>query len=219
VDRDAFIARVAARLRASGSADGAAPPTAAEAAAAPAPAPPVLTLPASAPPLSRDELLELFAARLGEAGGTAVRVPGREQALAAIAEMAAAKGWGAVACPPSLKWPAIEPLWTGDPRRAEFGLSVAEWGVAQTGSVFLRHGGEHGRGFSVVPPVAGILVPASRIVPRLGDVLGRLHDAAEALPACVAFVTGPSHSGDIAGVMCYGVHGPAEVHVWVLEDE
>lgn len=149
----------------------------------------------------------------------AVRVSDRGQAQAAVVALARERGWTGVACAPSLRWPALDDLWTEDPRCVDFGLSEAEWGIAETGSVALRHHGDRGRGHSLLPPVVGFVLPASRLVPRPGDVLGRLHDAAASLPACVTFVTGPSHSGDIAGVMCYGVHGPAEVRVWLIDDE
>jgi L-lactate utilization protein LutC len=224
VERDAFIAHVAARLRLSATTDDAplplspVPPSVAADRTRPGAAPPAAS-PPGGPPQGRDGLTELFAARLREAGGEAARVPDRRQAQAAVAAMARERGWTAFSCAPSLRWPATDDLWADDPRRADFGLSEAEWGVAETGSVVLRHAGECGRGHSLLPPVVGFLLPASRLVRGVGDVLGFVHDAPDPLPACLTFVTGPSHSGDIAGVMCYGVHGPAEVLVWLIDDE
>jgi len=234
VDRDVFIARVAARRRLSaaegdvplpspvvppGVAASRAEPGAGQPPAAPPGATGPAAGPAGGPTDDRDRLLELFAARLREAGGEAARVSDRGQAQAAVVALARERGWTGVSCAPSLRWPALDDLWTEDPRCADFGLSEAEWGIAETGSVVLRHHGDRGRGHSLLPPVVGFVLPASRVVPRPGDVLGRLHGAAASLPACVTFVTGPSHSGDIAGVMCYGVHGPAEVRVWLIDDE
>jgi L-lactate utilization protein LutC len=160
----------------------------------------------------------MFAARLSEAGGEALQVSDRQQALSAVEDMARELGWAALSCPPSVRWPAMDELWTDDPRRADFGLSEAEWGVAETGSVVLHHAGERGRSHSLLPPVVGFLLPASRLVRGVGDVLALIDDASDPLPACVTFVTGQSHSGDIAGVTCYGVHGPARVRVWVIDD-
>jgi len=239
MDRDVFIARVAARLGRSAPLTAVAPPamkrprhgvadTTPDGTDAPArPAGPQRPTELQRPAVSqrptgpegREELLDLFAARLQEAGGSVARAPGREQALAAVAEFAREKGVVGFACPPSLRWAAIDGLWTDDARVADFGLSEADWGVAETGSVVLRHQGERGRGSSLLPPAAGFLLPASHVVRGLGPVLAQLGDASEPLPACVTFVTGPSHSGDIAGVMCRGVHGPAEVRVWLIEGE
>ncbi len=36
------------------------------------------------------------------------------------------------------------------------------------------------------------------------------------LPTAVTFISGPSNTADIASVRCVGVHGPAEVFVWII---
>ena len=41
----------------------------------------------------------------------------------------------------------------------------------------------------------------------------------DALPTCVTLVTGPSASADIVGLHTLGVHGPGEVHVWLIDNE
>ena len=38
-------------------------------------------------------------------------------------------------------------------------------------------------------------------------------------PACITFMTGVSHSADIASVTCRGVHGPGEVVLWLIDGE
>lgn len=208
-DREQFLARVAAALR-HGAPQGRAP---APVASASWPVPRRSTA-----STVQEVLLQLFAARLCEVGGTAAVVADRDAAYAVIAELLRARG-ATVACAGALKRPAIDPLWVDDCRRADFGLSAADWGIAETGTVVLRHHGEHGRAFSLVPPAVGFLLPASRLVPHLGVVLAALHEDAAGPPACVTFVSGASHSADIAGVRCVGVHGPAEVYVWVVADE
>ena len=71
-----------------------------------------------------------------------------------------------------------------------------------------------------MPPAAGVFVPASGLVPRLGDITARLAATDRPdLPACVTFMTGPSRSMDIGYVSCMGVHGPGDVVVWVIADE
>jgi len=172
-------------------------------------------------PLDRDALVRLFSERLGELGGAAALVATRAAAQAAIAERLRAHGTTTVACAPSLRWPGIDALWTADARTADYGLSEAEWGIAETGTVVLRHLGEHGRSSSLVPPAAGFLLPVSRLVPRLGPVVQAVHreSTAHELPACLTFISGPSHSGDIAGILVAGVHGPGDVSVWLIADE
>jgi L-lactate utilization protein LutC len=207
VDRDLFLERVGASLRRSVN--------------TPPPEPSPSTVPVLPVPDDREGMLELFAKRLHELQGVARRVPSRAAALADIAALLL-ESYGPdtrIACPPSLVWPAIEERWTADPRDADFGLSEAEWGIAASATVVLRHRGEHGRAFSLVPPAVGFLLPVSRLMPRLAPVVAAVHDDAAGPPACITFVSGASHSSDIAGISCFGVHGPADVRVWLIEDE
>lgn len=205
MDRDRFLQRVAAGLHCSGTRDD-------------APSPPFVA-PPTAYPDDRAGMIRLFTDRLCELGGAALLVPDRATALAATAEAMRATGAATIACPPGLKWAGIEEKWTVDPRVADFGLSEADWGIAETGTVVLRHHGERGRGYSLVPPAAGFLLPVSRLVPRLGAVLRAVHQETDGPPACITFISGPSHSGDIAGIFCTGVHGPGDVRVWLIDDE
>jgi L-lactate utilization protein LutC len=170
-------------------------------------------------PTEREEMVALFIARLAELGGTATVLPNRREALAAVAKALAEAGTRSVACPGSLEWDGIAGIRADDARGAEFGLSEAAWGIADTGTVVLRHQGEHGRVYSLVPPAVGFLLPVSRLLPRLGAVLSAVATDPAGPPSCITFVSGVSHSGDIAGVTCTGVHGPGQVHVWLIGDE
>lgn len=171
--------------------------------------------PAAGAPLA--DLASLFMARAAEVGATVSRAATRAAAFEAIAGLLEERGDVAVSCPSALRRPGLSEQWTADPREASFGLSEADWGIAETGSVVLRHRGANGRSHSLVPPAAGILLPASRLVPDLASAL-RLIDQ-EPPPACITFISGVSHSADIAGVTCYGVHGPAAVSLWLIDDE
>ncbi len=170
-------------------------------------------------PTERDALAELFTARLADAGGTAHRAVTRAEAQAAIAGMLGERGMASLACSPGLRWSGVAGLCTDDAEHAAFGLAEAESGVAETGSVLLVHGGENGRRHSLLPPAVGFLLPASKLVPSLGPALDQVCGAYGRPAVCATFVTGASHSADIACVPCYGVHGPGEVHVWLIEGE
>lgn len=205
MDRGPFLERVAARLdRRRG-----------------APVPPVPRRhpgPAEQAP-DRDALVRLFATRLGELAGEAAVVAGRAEAQAAVERLAAERGMTALDCPAELRWPGVEALCADDPRAADFGLSQARWAIAETGSVVLWHDAGTPRGSSLVPAAAGFFVPASGLVPRLGDISARLADAGQELPACVTIMTGPSRSMDIGYEVCLGVHGPGQTFAWIIADE
>lgn len=210
MDRERFIAHVAQRLR---TGCGEHEPV------------PLVTPPAArtavGPSMSLDALARIFGERLRELGGTATLVPTRRAAQAAIVTTMAARGWSSLACPPGLRWTQIDDSWTPDPKAADFGLSEAGWGIAETGSVVLRHVAEYGRTWSLLPQAVGFLLPLSGLRPTLAPVIAALHEQSitAGMPACVTFVSGPSHSGDIAGILVAGVHGPGEVHVWIIGDE
>ena len=74
------------------------------------------------------------------------------------------------------------------------------------------------RGYSLVPSAVGFFVFQRRIVPTVGDVLRELAAVEQPLPSCISFISGPSNTADIASVHIVGVHGPREVHVWVIAE-
>lgn len=200
MERDVFLSRLSARL------------TPGRRSA------PTLEIP-PLPPLAGhgESPADLFIARAVEAGAHVHRAETRAAAYGAVARLLEQDGHDTIACPSTLGFPAAEGRGATDPRKASFGLSEADWGIAATGSVVLRHQGVMGRQFSLVPPSVGILLAASRLVPDLATALRLIAEAPP--PACITFMTGVSHSGDIAGTMCTGVHGPGSVHIWLLGDE
>jgi L-lactate utilization protein LutC len=203
MNRDAFLARLRTRL---GRGAGGAPPP------APHPAPPQ-------PELTGTELPALFTARLEALGVGVVRTASREEALNDVERLVTERGWRAVCGPAALRTPELGFLWVDDPKVADVGLAEADWAVAETGTVVLLNRGDAARGHSLLPLVSVFVVPESRILPRLGDALRRLGQAPEELPACVSFVSGPSNTTDINATRCVGVHGPGEVHAWIVAGE
>lgn len=109
-------------------------------------------------------------------------------------------------------WPG-EPLHrTEDPWTAEWGLTLADLGAAETGMIALHPGPGRSRLRSLAPPVHVALLRRSRIVATLAD-------AAAALPEGNAvWICGPSRTADIEGVLVRGVHGPGKLIIVLLED-
>jgi L-lactate dehydrogenase complex protein LldG len=191
-------------------------------------------LPASALPETRhaegvagEGLVELFIARLSASGGVVARAGSRAAAWAALERLASERGWTAVACAPGLRPGGAGDAgeahgagvgFTREASDADFGLSEADWAVAETGSVVVKASAEVRRGYSLVPPAVGFFVPRSRLRATIGDVLRELPADGGSLPSCVSFISGPSGTSDLAAVHVVGVHGPGEVYVWVIED-
>jgi L-lactate dehydrogenase complex protein LldG len=106
---------------------------------------------------------------------------------------------------------------------ADVGITGVQAALAETGTLVCTTGrsasGGRSRGPSLVPPIHIALVRASDIVPDMFDYMARLQNHAPAdLPASQAFITGPSKTADIEGVLVTGVHGPREVHILLITD-
>ena len=91
---------------------------------------------------------------------------------------------------------------------AEVGFSKAEFAIAQTGTLVLSAGQDKYRLSSLIPPINIVVVKRDQIVPTLTHAMSQL-------PKETAFfVTGPSRTTDIEGVLVRGVHGPRELLVY-----
>jgi len=99
-----------------------------------------------------------------------------------------------------------------DVHAAVTGVRVA---VAETGTIVCASGTQTARGSSLISPVHIAIVETAQIVPDLFDVFDALGSGE--LPANVNFITGPSKTADIEGVLVTGVHGPGIVHVVLLD--
>jgi L-lactate utilization protein LutC len=95
----------------------------------------------------------------------------------------------------------------------DVGVSTAQVGIAETGTLILDSTYERHRLVSLVPPVHIAIINASAIVPTLGDALTLLQKQ-EISPA-ITFITGPSRTADIELTLTIGVHGPQELYVIV----
>ena len=98
---------------------------------------------------------------------------------------------------------------------AELGVTSAVAAIATTGTLVQDSTVAGGRSASLLPPVHLCVLPASRIVASSADVLRGLGDG-RALPSNIVLITGPSRSGDIEQIMTLGVHGPLAVEIALL---
>ena len=94
------------------------------------------------------------------------------------------------------------------------GVTTAQWGIADTGTLVLESARERSRLLSLVPPVHVAVLSMRCICESLGDALARLSVASHA----ITFITGPSRTSDIELTLVVGVHGPQTVHVLLMEE-
>lgn len=97
----------------------------------------------------------------------------------------------------------------------DFGVTGSSAGLAESGSVVLRHHSGRSRLVSALPAVHVALVRVDRIYKSLSDWARLYPDALEGT-ANLVIVTGPSRTADIEQHLNLGVHGPKHVHVVLI---
>ena len=95
------------------------------------------------------------------------------------------------------------------------GITSAQWGIAETGTLVLEAKSERHRLVSLVPPMHIAILAAGRILGTMSEALAAISTASE-LSRTVTFITGPSRTSDIELTLAIGVHGPARLHVIVI---
>ncbi|PID41126.1 MAG: lactate utilization protein [Proteobacteria bacterium] len=100
----------------------------------------------------------------------------------------------------------------------DIGLSYADIGIAETGTIVISCPDEELRLATMLAERHVCLVPRRRIVADAYEAEPLLQRFMLNTPNYTAFITGPSRTADIERVLAIGVHGPLELHVLVMED-
>jgi L-lactate dehydrogenase complex protein LldG len=100
---------------------------------------------------------------------------------------------------------------------ADFGLSLADYALADTGTLVLFAREQEPRLVSLLPAAYIGLVLRSRLLSGL-DELFATHPRPAEESSSMVLLTGPSRTADIEQILVKGVHGPGVVHVIVLDD-
>ena len=101
----------------------------------------------------------------------------------------------------------------------DLGLTWAEYGIAETGTVVMDSSREDIRLAGMISEIHAVLLPVSSIVADTSSLTQSLKADFENGPNYTSFITGPSRTADIERVLTLGVHGPLEVHIYVIGDE
>ncbi|MDI6893516.1 MAG: lactate utilization protein [Bacillota bacterium] len=175
------------------------------------------------------ELFELFRQRAEQAGAHVERLPGPREACAYVCRMVAERKLAPVlvANGPLLGEMHLVAALAGQgtevlldtaqgAEQAALGVTEADLGVAETGSLYQDATSLVLRLASMLPPVHVAVLPADRIVGTLEEALPYILGRGQP-PAYAAFITGPSRTADIERVLTIGVHGPAELHILCID--
>ncbi len=97
-------------------------------------------------------------------------------------------------------------------------LTLADWGIAETGSLVLDSRSEDLRLATMLAETHVAVLPLSRLQPDSLALEAEMRRRMASPPSYLAFITGASRTADIERVLTIGVHGPQELHVLILED-
>ncbi len=122
-------------------------------------------------------------------------------------------GWRRGYCDPAL-WPALQGFFPAsfqvetsfDRTRVDdydFGITAAVGAVAETGTLILSDGGTSSRLAALAPWVHVAVVRPDQIHSDISAALAALPDDPN-----IVWVTGPSKTADVEGILIEGVHGP-----------
>jgi L-lactate dehydrogenase complex protein LldG len=101
---------------------------------------------------------------------------------------------------------------------AAAGLTGANFGIAATWTVVLESTDETVRITTTLPEKHFVLLDPRKILSTADEAVPLLNDFHQQLPqSYLAYITGPSRTADIERVLTIGVHGPAELHILLLE--
>jgi L-lactate dehydrogenase complex protein LldG len=95
-------------------------------------------------------------------------------------------------------------------------ITRAAGAVADTGAIILRPDIHEPRLMSLVPPIHLAVLKADSILPSLEEAMRKGAWSAD-MPTNMLLVSGPSKTADIELTLAFGVHGPKELIVFVLD--
>jgi L-lactate dehydrogenase complex protein LldG len=97
------------------------------------------------------------------------------------------------------------------------GVTGAEAGIADTGTLVLRPGPNEPRTLSLVPSVHVAVLKVSTLYAGLPAALRALAPERD-MPTNLLLVTGPSKTADIQQTLAFGAHGPKELVIVLVQD-
>ena len=97
------------------------------------------------------------------------------------------------------------------------GITAAAGAIADTGAVILWPTEKEPRLMSIVPPIHIAVLKADTIHNSLSEVMQKENWSVK-MPTNVVLLSGPSKTADIEMTLAFGVHGPKELIVLILED-
>lgn len=101
--------------------------------------------------------------------------------------------------------------------QVDAGLTSTLGGIAETGTLILWSSPDEPRTLSLVPPIHIAILDTDKLYTTFAEAVQEQGWLEQGLPTNALLISGPSRSADIAQVLAYGVHGPRELVVVLLQ--
>lgn len=98
------------------------------------------------------------------------------------------------------------------------GITSTVGGIAETGALILWPSEKEPRLMSLVPPIHIAVLEAEKIHNTFCEVIQKEHWP-DKMPTNAVLISGPSKTADIELTLAFGVHGPKELIVLIVEDD
>jgi L-lactate dehydrogenase complex protein LldG len=174
-------------------------------------------------PALKAEAVEQFCQKLEAGGATVSRATAPGELVDSVMEFLQGHGQEMRLCIAphpllaGLAWPPpmaaeIRQVNAGDPSV----LTVAAYGIAESGSVVMLSGMETASEANFLPDNFICMVRCQDILAHQEEVWARLRQAGP-MPAVVNLISGPSRTADVEQTIQLGAHGPRRMHVIVMD--
>jgi L-lactate dehydrogenase complex protein LldG len=98
------------------------------------------------------------------------------------------------------------------------GIVIASFGIAETGTLVVNSDSEDTRLATMLSETNFILLNSENIVEKSFDIVHELN-VWFMKSNYTAFITGPSRTADIERILTLGAHGPAQLHIILINNE
>ena len=100
----------------------------------------------------------------------------------------------------------------------EAGITSTVGAIAETGALILWPSENEPRLMSLVPPIHIAVLEAENICNTYCEIIQK-QNWADKMPTNVVLISGPSKTADIELTLAFGVHGPKELIVLIVQDD